>query len=89
MEEKIYKKKKETAWRRIGGETVIMDLDGMMIRGLNETAAFIWDQIDGQKKIIEIAELVSREFAINPEKALDDVIKFSAILTEKGLIGDN
>ncbi len=37
-----YRRARQTAWRTIAGETVLLDLAGKRMYGLSPTAAFIW-----------------------------------------------
>lgn len=43
---------------------------------LNETGAFIWEHIDGQKKVKDLVELLAREFKVEPDQAREDLIIF-------------
>ena len=43
---------------------------------LNETGAFIWEQIDGKKTIENIIGLVTKEYDIDEETASKDVLDF-------------
>ena len=84
--EKVFKRKKELAWRNIDGEMVVMDLDGAIIRGFNETATFIWEHINGLRSINEISKTLAEEFKLSQEQALADVIEFIELLLEKELV---
>jgi len=67
--------------RKTGDEYIIVpvtgniaDMDSIFI--LNETGAFIWEQIDGAKSVEEIIGLVVDEFEIDRETATNDVLDF-------------
>lgn len=71
--------------RRTGNEYVLVpvtaniaDMDSVYT--LNETGAFIWDQIDGQKSLREISEALKTEFDVEEDKALGDVLEFAEAL---------
>jgi len=67
--------------RKTGDEYIIVpvtgniaDMDSIFI--LNETGAFIWEMIDGEKSVEEIIRLVVEEFDIDRETATNDVLGF-------------
>jgi hypothetical protein len=43
---------------------------------LNETGAFIWEQIDGKRKVEEIIKLLTTEYDIDFKNAEKDVFSF-------------
>jgi len=43
---------------------------------LNETGAFIWEQINGKRNIEEIISLLTDEYDIDNKKAEEDVFLF-------------
>jgi methyltransferase-like protein len=67
--------------RKTGNEYVLVpvanniaDMDSVYT--LNETGAFIWEQIDGKRTIEEIIELLIHEYEIDNESAYKDVFEF-------------
>lgn len=54
---------------------------------LNETGAFIWDIIDGQKRVSDIIEEVVKEFNVSREIATNDVIEFCDCMSGFLIIG--
>jgi hypothetical protein len=53
---------------------------------LSDTAAFIWQQVDGRRSVAAIAELVSDEYAVDTATALADVRELLDDLAAHGLI---
>ncbi len=49
---------------------------------LNPTGAFIWDAIDGQNSVADIASLLTAEFDTDMSTALSDVTTFLANMKE-------
>lgn len=43
---------------------------------LNETGAFIWEQIDGKKSVEDIITMLTEEYDIDKQKAESDVFTF-------------
>ena len=60
--------------------------DGQFLYQLNESAAFIWEQIDGQKSVDDIAEKMSSEYEIEPEEAKADLIALLDTFREHGVL---
>lgn len=56
----------------------IADMDSLY--RLNTTGAFIWDAIDGNRSVSDIAAMLAEEFDVEIEKAESDVIDFSNAL---------
>ncbi len=67
--------------RKTGNEYVLVPItnniaDMNSVYTLNETGAFIWDQIDGKKTIEEIISALTGEYDIDPANAETDVFAF-------------
>src|SRR6266436_2309420 len=71
---------------RFGSETVLLDPEGQMMRGLNATGARVWELLDGARPLTEIARAVAADFGITHDRALADVLTFVAALEAKGLV---
>jgi hypothetical protein len=59
-------------WRRIGDEVVIITEDGLSTHVLNKTAAFIWEQCDGQASISDITARLCDNFEVSNDEAAAD-----------------
>jgi hypothetical protein len=67
--------------RKTGNEYVLVPIanniaDMNSVFTLNETGAFIWEQIDGKKNVEEIISAVTEEYDIDYENASKDVFLF-------------
>jgi methyltransferase-like protein len=67
--------------RKTGNEYVLVPVtnniaDMNSVYTLNETGAFIWEQIDGNRNIGDIIGLVIKEYDIDKETASRDVLEF-------------
>jgi len=67
--------------RKTGNEYVLVPItnniaDMNSVYTLNETGAFIWDQIDGKMSIEEIITALTEEYDIDPSNAETDVFTF-------------
>ncbi len=78
--EKVYKKSDSIVSRKIGDEFILVPIkqdvgDLESIYTLNETAARIWELIDGKIKVRDIKETIVQEFEITPTEAERDLIE--------------
>ena len=67
--------------RKTGNEYVLVPVTGNIadmdsVFTLNETGAFIWEQIDGKRDVEEISKEVMKEFAVDEMEAQADVLDF-------------
>jgi hypothetical protein len=67
--------------RKSGTEYILVPIsnniaDMNSVFTLNETGAFIWDQIDGKKSVEEIIDSLVNEFEIDKSSATEDALKF-------------
>src|SRR5262245_42582040 len=70
----------------VGGDFVLVDGRGDMLRGLNATGAAVWELIDGRRPLVEIAAEISRRYSQPFPKVLKDVIAFARAMAIKRLI---
>jgi hypothetical protein len=85
--EKCYQKDPNMVSRRIADEFILVPIrqnvgDLGSIYTLNETAARIWELIDGKMKVEEIKEKLIKEFEVSPEEAEKDIIEHLMQLEE-------
>lgn len=71
---------------RLGGDCVVLDAAGEMLRGLNGTAARVWDLADGTRSVAEISRQIATEYSAPVEDVLKDVISFVEQLLSLGLV---
>ncbi len=67
--------------RKTGKEYIVVPVsnniaDMNSVYTLNETGAFIWDQIDGKKNVEEIISALILEYDIENDTATTDVLRF-------------
>ena len=77
---KVYKKSDSIVSRKIGDEFILVPIrqdvgDLESIYTLNETAALIWELIDGKTEAGKIKERIVEEFDVEPEEAEKDLIE--------------
>lgn len=76
----------DAAWAAIDGETVVLDVRGNMLRGLNATGGRVWALIDGRRTVEEIARDLARETGEPEPRVLADVAAFVGKLRALGLV---
>ncbi len=77
--------------RQIAGETIVVPIRGKLadmqnIFAINVVAEFIWERMDGQRTLDQIAGEVAAHFEVDETQAQSDVAEFMAELSEAGLI---
>ena len=84
---KNYKKNESFVYRKIGDETILVpikdnvgDMDSLC--NLNEVGAFIWEQLDGEERLLDIKNMLLDEFQVSPERAQADLCDFVSQLKE-------
>ena len=55
---------------------------------LNETGAFLWQQLESEKSIEELADALAGEYDITREEVIEDVIEFAGLLKERSFLAE-
>jgi hypothetical protein len=76
----------QTASRIFDGEAVIISPSQNMVRMLNPTGSRIWELADGSLTLAEIAVILTEEFEVTPEHALESVRAFVQDMIERQLL---
>ncbi len=72
---------------QIVNEEAVLVLPGEgKVKVLNKVGAFIWQQVDSQKTVREIIDLVVNDFDVDLQQAEMDTVKFLEDLAEKAVI---
>lgn len=94
MWDKIYQKKEEVVSREIAGETILVPVKGKLadmqkIFSLNQTAEYIWKNLDGKKKLDDICRGLLTHFDVNQTEAEKDISEFVTELITADLIEES
>jgi methyltransferase-like protein len=86
-----FRKKEDIVTRRIAGETLLVPVYGDLanmerIFTLDPVAAFIWEQLDGEKSLEDIRDGVLGAFDVKEEQAETDIFEFIEELLKADLI---
>jgi len=89
--QEIYRRDDSIVSRRIEDEVILVPIrqnvaDLGSIYTLNETGAYIWEQIDGQRTTAEILALMVEEFEVGEEEAQKDLAELVQQLNAIGAI---
>ena len=77
--------------RKIAGEDIVVPIGGNIanfngIINLNESAAFLWRELQQDLSIEELVDKLIKEYEINEEIASNDVQSFVDILVQNNVI---
>jgi hypothetical protein len=86
MENKIPVKSASTASQIIDGEAVVIVPSEQMVNVLNSVGCRIWDLADGKRSLGEIAKIITQEYDVSYEKALNDTVEFAGGLVEQKMM---
>jgi hypothetical protein len=83
-------KNKDVIARNINGQIVLVPIhfssDGLYAYHLNELGSFLWEKLDQEINPKNLAILVSEEFSIDEETAVNDVNEFLEDLKSKEIL---
>lgn len=71
---------------RRSGDSLLVGTDTENVLELDETAAFIWRQVDGTRSVERIGARVAEEYDIDLETAVRDVTELLGQLAEFGVV---
>ena len=87
LDERTVPARRDMVWREVAGETVIVDPDGEVIMGLNGTGGWVWDRLDGERTLGDIAADLAAHHDVEVDEILGDVLAFATQLLERKLAG--
>ena len=90
---KAFKIRKEIVSREIAGETILVPIKGKLanmnrIFAVDDVAEYIWQQLDGQKKVADIRDGVIELYDVAKEQAREDLLDFIEKLKKADLISE-
>ena len=86
-----YIHQKDIVCLNIAGETILVPIRGNLadmqqIFTLNSVGAYIWEQLNGEKQLTEILEMLLERFDTTREQAEKDILEFIEQVEKKGLV---
>lgn len=82
----VPKHEPELIWRTLDDELILVRPSDGQIRVLNQTAAFIWQQIDGEKTVASLVDRICDEFDVKNAEAETDLSELLGQLVKDGFI---
>ena len=74
--------------RRVGDETVLLDLASGLYFGLDGVGQRIWQAVADGKKLSETVDIIVAEYNVDQNQATADVLQFASTLLERGLLSE-
>lgn len=72
--------------RRLGEETVLLDLSGGVYYSLDEVGGFVWQELHRPRTLAECCQVVAERFEVTPRDCEADLRQLLAELLDRGLI---
>jgi len=70
----IVLKAPNVAWQVYDGEAVLLDLQARGLKGLNSVGSRIWELIDGEQPLREVAKVIAKEYGQEEQEAFTVII---------------
>lgn len=86
IQERVPVKSDKVASRIIDGEAVIIMLERQESVVLNNVGSRIWEIMDGQKDLNELASILTSEFDTTYQQALKDLVEFIEDIATRGMV---
>jgi hypothetical protein len=81
-----WKPSPEVAWRRVGGEAVVLHVPSSVYFSLNDSAAFLWERLAGGDSAAEAAAKLEETYEVEAALARRDVADLLEELRGEGLL---
>ena len=85
-ENSLFSRSADIIVRRVQDETILLDLNSGIYYSLDDVGGYIWSLLDVARTPRQLADLVSAEYAVEPETAMADIAELLADLLGEGLI---
>ncbi len=86
IQERVPVKSDKVASRIIDGEAVIVMIERQETIVLNNVGSRIWEIMDGQKNLNELASTLTSEFDTTYQQALKDLVEFIEDLAKREIV---
>lgn len=91
LQEARYERDPNVVTREIAGERILVPIrkqvaDMAAIYVLNETAARIWNLLDGQRSVADIGGILEQEYSVESDTVQADVVEIVEELRQLGML---
>jgi hypothetical protein len=76
----------DAAGRRIDDLSFVMNPERSELHSFNDVGMRVWELVDGERTVADIAAAIVDEFEVEPGVAEADALEFLALLRERDLI---
>lgn len=86
-----YRRRPDVVSRRIAGEAVLVPVRSQVAEidclfTLNDMGSQVWDLLDGERTVSQIANVICESYEVTAEEATRDLFEFLSALESAGLI---
>lgn len=78
--------KKKISWRVRKISNTYLLMNGVEAYEINEVGVSVWDQIDGEKTVSEIIQLLKGEYDTNTEILTRDIVRFMTEMENNDIV---
>lgn len=82
----VIRRSDRTAWQKFEAEWVVMDVPTRTLLGLNELGGQVWDRLDGEQSLDQIAHALARAYGQPVARVQRDIVAFAQSLLERGCV---
>jgi hypothetical protein len=83
---KLLRRRDGISVREVDGELLILDTDTNKVHQLNETASFVWRNIENAGSAEALEGLLAERYAAQPDRLVEDVREIVRRLVVLGLV---
>jgi len=84
--ETAFQKNGKVAWRMVDTDGVLLNLATGYYYTLNEVGRFLWESLDGRKKLSEIHGELLERYDVDGEASRKDLLELLQDLLKEGLV---
>ena len=85
-EKSVPRRREEATSRNVDGEEVVVLPHVGYVHVLNETGAFLWAHMDGERTVEQIARALTEDFDLDYTTARDDILVLLQELESKQMV---
>ena len=90
MTGRVLRRRESVVQREVAGETFLVPIRGHVAQFqelfvLNEVGSWLWERLDGHKRLDDLVTSVVAEYEVEPGQAEEDIRLFVQQLAEAGL----
>ena len=74
------------SWRVLDGDALILHPEAGTLHRLNETGTRVWELLDGERSLADVADELTAEYEVSADEAVDHVLELAGDLQENDLV---